>query len=124
MVRNIILCTAPSSGGKTTYLKALETILKLPKYGIVSDIHFIANSVEADHLLQHGTQHTHPEEVANMFGFTENEFNGHDHVTENGSIPVWPFMVTSNWITDRTLELFWNSLLKQPDNKLVLAELA
>ena len=123
MVRNIILSTAPSSGGKTTYLNAFASIFKLPSIKLITDTDFIASSVLDDHRLEHGTHHTHPEHLTNIFGFVPNDFGGHDHKV-NGPIPIWPFMVISNWITDRTLGSFWRSITEQPNDGLIFAELA
>src|SRR3989338_8204046 len=123
MIKNVILCTAPSSGGKTTYLEAFASIAGLPYQAVISDTDFIATSVQDDHFMNHGNNHTHPVENAARLGFIGNEYGGHDHAVSAAN-SVWPFMATSNWITDRTLHLFWTSILEQRDDRLILAELA
>lgn len=124
--RDTILVTAPSSGGKSTYVGALQRLFAGCELYHVTDTTSIVYGAQQDHALDFGRHHVHPPEFAQAYGIVPNSEGGHDHTSFpiGDSIFPFPFMVTDNFIRDEMMTHFWQTIAEQPRGGIVLAELA
>lgn len=134
--RNVILVTSPSAGGKTTYIRELDSILR--PYGEIthiSDAHFIAQAVGRDHVETKGVHHRHPPiiklpdgstiNIYDLYRIQEAENGGHRHIANDFPFPYpFPLTVTSNQIRDWMFAEYWYEVSNASTEGFVIAELA
>ncbi|MBI4008637.1 hypothetical protein HY357_00215 [Candidatus Roizmanbacteria bacterium] len=133
--RNVILFTAPSSGGKSRYLSRTRDLLNGNMSVVeINDSGKISAAANHDHKTRGGRNHIHPTHVTGpdgdqidineLYGVVAHR-DGHKH-ERGAAVPEhhFPFIVVGPEIPRWQFSWFWRDIINATRDGVVLAELA